>query len=144
VRALPADDLSVIGEIDRSEHIDTIFEVHVGGLTSRSVDMDVPRWNLEAEGAHSVRGFIETLMPIVDRGAVLLAAFDQVTVAGVAIVEDQFEGDMAWLAFMHVSRGYRRRGVGSALWTEAVNRARSVGASTMYVSATPSGSAVGF
>ncbi len=144
VRALPPDGLSVIAEIDRSEHIDTIFEVQAGELSSRSVDLDVPRWNLDDTGPHSVGGFIGELTPVLDRGGVLLAAYEQDSVAGVAIVEEQFEGDIAWLVFLHVSSGHRRRGVASAMWDEAVNRARSAGARSMYVSATPSGSAVGF
>ena len=91
VRALPADRLSVIAEIDRSEHVDTIFEVRAGDLTSRSVDLDVPRWNSEDRGPHGVSGFIDDLRPILDRGAALLAAYDQDAVAGVAIVEEHSE-----------------------------------------------------
>jgi ribosomal protein S18 acetylase RimI-like enzyme len=144
VRALPADRLSVIAEIDRSEHIGTIFEMQDGDLTSRPVDIDLPRWNPEGSGPHSVMGFIDDLRPILGRGATLLAAFVQDAIAGVAVVEEHFEGDMAWLVFLHVSNEHRRHGVGSALWVEAVDRARAAGARSMHVSATPSGSAVGF
>ena len=144
IRVLPADRLSVIGEIDRSEHVGTIFEMHAGDLTSHPVDIDVPRWNPDGGGPNTVMSFIDDLRPILERGATLLAAFIQDAVAGVAIIEERFEGDMAWLAFLHVSNGHRRHGVGSALWTEAVNRARVARARSIYVSATPSGSAVGF
>ena len=51
---------------------------------------------------------------------------------------------MAWLAFLYVSRPYRRSGVASALWAEAERVALGAGAESMYVSAVPSGSAVGF
>lgn len=144
VKALSPDRLGLIAEIDRTEHIDTLFEVRDGELSSRSVDIDVPRWALEGDGPHSVLGFIDSLEPILERGATLLGAFDGDQVAGVAIVEERFEGDMAWLVFLHVSNEYRRRGVGTALWAEAVERARSAGSTSMYVSATPSASAVGF
>jgi predicted N-acetyltransferase YhbS len=144
VRVLPADRLSAIAEIDRSEHIDTIFEVRAGNLSSRAVDIDVPRWNLEGVDPHSVGAFRDDLAPILERGATLLGAFDGDDVVGVAIVEGRFDGDMAWLAFLHVSRTYRRLGVGSALWAEAIDLARMAGARSIYVSATPSGSAVGF
>lgn len=144
VRVLPADRLGEIAAIDRSEHIDRIFEVRAGNLASRSVDIDVPRWDTEGTGRHSVGAFVDHLAPILERGATLLAAFDQDDVVGVAIVEDRFEGDMAWLAFLHVTRTHRRRGVASALWAEAVNRARAAGARSIYVSAAPTGSAVGF
>ena len=144
VRFLPADRLGLIAEIDRSEHIDTLFEVRAGELTSHPADIDVPRWTSEGMGPHSVQGFLDFLEPILERGATLLGAFDQAQLAGVAIVEERFEGDMAWLVFLHVSYPYRRRGVGTALWTEAIDRARSAGSHAMYVSATPSASAVGF
>ena len=49
VRVLPADGIGLIAEIDRSEHIDALFDVRAGELTSRPVDIparvvvDVPR-----------------------------------------------------------------------------------------------------
>ena len=144
VKVLPAGRLGLIVDIDRSEHIDTLFEVRAGVVTSRPVDIDVPRWTSGGIGPHSVEGFLDFLEPILERGATLLGAFDQDRLAGVAIVEEQFEGDMAWLVFLHVSNAYRRQGVGTALWTKAVARARSAGSHAMYVSATPSASAVGF
>ena len=51
---------------------------------------------------------------------------------------------MAWFAFLHVSAPARRRGAGTALWDAAVELARASRAATLYVSATPTGSAVGF
>ncbi len=144
VRVLPADRLGMIAEIDRTEHIDTLYEVRGGELTGRPADIDVPRWASEGTGPHSVQGFIDWLEPLLELGATLLGAFDADQPAGVAIVEERFEGEMGWLVFLHVSNAYRRRGVGTALWTEAVGRARSAGSRSMYVSATPSASAVGF
>jgi len=144
VRVLPADGINLIAEIDRSEHVDTVFEAHVGELRSRPADIAVPRWALEGSGPHSVGGFVDDLEPILKRGATLLGAFDQEQVAGVAIVEERFEGDMAWLVFLHVSKPYRRQGVASDLWNAAVDRARSAGSQSIYVAATPSASAVGF
>ncbi len=55
-----------------------------------------------------------------------------------------FEPGLAWLATLHVSRTHRRRGVASALWEAGVALAREAGARSLYVSATPTGSAVGF
>jgi predicted N-acetyltransferase YhbS len=51
---------------------------------------------------------------------------------------------MAWLVFLHVSNAYRRQGVGSGLWSAAIDRVRAAGCLSIYVSATPSASAVGF
>ena len=51
---------------------------------------------------------------------------------------------MAQLASLHVSREHRRQGVATLLLSEACRLARQDGAQTIYVSATPSESAVGF
>jgi ribosomal protein S18 acetylase RimI-like enzyme len=48
------------------------------------------------------------------------------------------------LGLLHVSNGYRRRGIASRLLEEVLVLARCDGATHLYVSATPSGSAVGF
>ena len=144
VETLDAGQLGLIAQIDRSEHIEALYEVESGELTARTADIDVPPWISDGSGPHSVQGFIDDLTPILERGATLLGVFDHEQLAGVAIVEERFEGDMAWLVFLHVGNGYRRQGVGTALWSEAVARARSAGATSMYVSATPSASAVGF
>jgi ribosomal protein S18 acetylase RimI-like enzyme len=51
---------------------------------------------------------------------------------------------MAQLVFLHVSHGYRRQGIATRLTAEGTQLARSDGAEQLYVSATPSKSAVGF
>ena len=74
----------------------------------------------------------------------LLGTFAEEHVAGLAVVDPEFEPRSAWLAFLHVSRPYRRRGAARALWAAAVDIARAAGAESLYVSATPTGSALGF
>ena len=145
IRRLGLGDLDLIGEIDRSEHIDAEFTVVDGRLVERPVSMEeVPPWDPVGTGEYSVAEKIEFCRPIVDRGGVLLGAFDDDRVMGVAVVEGSFEPGLAWLTFLHVSRPFRRRGVASALWERAEQIARRAGAKAMYVSATPTGSAVGF
>jgi GNAT superfamily N-acetyltransferase len=144
IRHLPVEDLTLVGEIDRSEQVDVTYAVEDGALISRPVDWDVPTWDAVGSGDHSVHRRIDEWGPILTRGGVLLGAFDIGAFAGLAIVEPRFEEAMAWLAVLHVSRRYRRMGAATALWTEAERLALAADAATMYVSATPSGSAVGF
>lgn len=144
IRTLGPDDLDLLAGIDRSELINTQYEVVDGRLVSREDMFAVPPWNPEGTGPHSVASMREGLSPILERGAVLLGALKGEDVAGLAVIEPVFEPPMAWLAFLHVSRPYRRMGVGSMLWEESVRLSREAGADRMYVSATPSGSAVGF
>jgi len=74
IRRLQPDDISLIGEIDRSEHIRVAYEIDKGHLVSRSVDWDVPTWHPEGTGNHTVAGMIDHWRPIVEGGAVLLGA----------------------------------------------------------------------
>jgi predicted N-acetyltransferase YhbS len=144
VRELGASDIELIREIDRSEHIDTLYKVEEGRLHGERVDLDVPPWDSEGHGDHSSARRITEFGPIVAGGATLFGAFVGNLPAGVAIVDPVFEEATAWFAFLHVSRMYRRRGVASALWAAGVEVASNANARSIYVSATPSGSAVGF
>ena len=120
------------------------YTVEDGRLRSESVEFEVPPWDAEGDGDHSSARRITELQPIVEGGAALLGAFINDQFAGIAIVDPCFEGRTAWFAFLHVSREYRRKGVASALWAAGEEIAKDSDATSMYVSATPSGSAVGF
>jgi ribosomal protein S18 acetylase RimI-like enzyme len=145
VRKLSADDVSLIATIDRSEHVDVEYAVIDGRLTERPVTMtDVPPWDASGSGPHSVAAKIAFCASAIADGGVLLGAFDAASPAGFAVVDPAFEARLAWLAFLHVSRPHRRRGAARALWDEAVSLAVAADAASLYVSATPTGSAVGF
>ena len=144
VRELGAKGIRFIREIDRSEHVDTWYTVEAGQIVGESVEWEIPSWDAEGNDSHSVARLISELGPIVEGGASLLAAFVDNQFAGIAIVDPSFEDDFAWFAFLHVSREYRRRGVASALWASGAESAVKRGATSIYVSATSSGSAVGF
>jgi ribosomal protein S18 acetylase RimI-like enzyme len=144
IRELGAEGVELIREIDRSEHVETLYTVEDGRIVSESVDFDVPRWDAEGHGGHSSARLISEFRPVVEGGATLLGAFVDNEFAGIAIVDRSFEEETAWLAFLHVSRAYRRSGIASALWAASEEIAANSGATSMYVSATPSGSAVGF
>lgn len=145
IRRLGADDLDVIARIDRSEHVELEYRVLDGELIERPITMaDIPRWDPVGTGPFSVAAQIAFCEPVVAGGAAFLAAFDRDDPAGVVVVDPVFEPPMAWLAYLHVSRPHRRRGVATALWTAAADVAIASGATSMYVSAVPTGSAIGF
>ena len=145
LRRLTIDDVGVVALIDRSEHVDVEYVVVDGHLGERPVTMaDIPAWEPVGEGPHSLAAKVEFCRQRVADGAALLAAYEGDELLGVAVVDPRFDGLLAWLAFLHVSRPHRRRGVASALWNEAVDLALAAGAGSLYVSAVPAGSAVGF
>lgn len=72
---------------------------------------------------------------------------DEGKIIGVVILESRFIGknrDQLQLKFLHVSRDYRRRGLGRRLFKLARTKARQLGARRMYVSSTPSENTVRF
>jgi predicted N-acetyltransferase YhbS len=145
VRQLSAEDVSLIATIDRSEHVDVEYRVVDGQLTElTAATPEVPGWDPTGSGPHSVAGQIEFCSARIAAGAILLGAFDEERSVGLAVVDPSFENKLAWLAFLHVGRPYRRRGAAQALWDAASDLARAAGAHSVYVSATPTGSAVGF
>ena len=147
VRRLGIGDVGRITGIDRSEHVDVEYAVVDGHLIERPASFehaDIPPWNPVGAGPHSVAAHVAFCAPLVAGGAALLGAFQDDRMLGLAVVDGSFEPGLAWLAFLHVSRPDRRRGAASALWGAAVRNAAEAGADSMYVSATPTGSAVGF
>jgi GNAT superfamily N-acetyltransferase len=145
VRRLLAGDVSLIATIDRSEHVDVQYAVVDGQLTEQPVTMsEIPAWDPAGSGPHSVAFEVDFCTSVLADGAVLLGAFDEERTLGVAVVHPSFEAQRAWLAFLHVSRPYRRMGAARVLWAAAADIARGAGAESMYVSATPTGSAIGF
>lgn len=145
IRRLGEADVHLVGRIDRSEHVDVEYTVRNGQLVERPVSMsDIPPWDPAGAGPYSVAAEIAFCEPLVAGGAAFFGGFDGGQLLGLAIVDAAFEEEMAWLAFLHIGRPHRRRGVASALWSAAEQEARAAGASSMYVSAVPTGSAVGF
>jgi GNAT superfamily N-acetyltransferase len=144
IRDLTLADVPRLREIDRSEHQHVRYRVADGQLLSSPFDFQVPAWDPVGNGDHSVAGMVEFAHPIVARGADFLGAFEGNELAGIVIVDLAFWPDTAWLALLHVDRSHRRRGVASILWSVAADRARAIGKRAIYVSATPSDSAVGF
>lgn len=137
-------ELARIAEVDRSEQLTELYTYRHGALEARAVDEAVPSWSLSGSGEHSVARLLATWMPILERGGALLGAFDGEALAGMAIYRPRLADGVANLALLHVSRSHRRRGVASRLTREVARLARADGARTLYVSATPTHSAVRF
>jgi ribosomal protein S18 acetylase RimI-like enzyme len=144
IRHMAGAELGRIGEIDRSEHVTQEYAYRHGSLEERSIDLAVPTWSRSGTHQNSVQGNVRAWRPILARGGKLVGAFDGDTLAGFAIYRPHLAEGTANLAALYVSRSHRRQGVGSLLAEEVVRLARGSGARRLYVSATPSGSAVGF
>jgi N-acetylglutamate synthase-like GNAT family acetyltransferase len=143
IKRMKSSDVDRIAEIDRSEHVTLGYTVRDGKLEAEAVDWRVPGW-FDDGPEHSVPAMVEFLSPMVAQGATMLGAFDGDALVGVMVYRPRLTEDMGQLAFLHVSCDYRRQGIAARLTAECIRLAREDGAEQLYVSATPSESAVGF
>jgi ribosomal protein S18 acetylase RimI-like enzyme len=132
-----------IAEIDRSEQVTLHYKRLNDEWIEEAVDWDVPRWH-DGEGAYSVREKIEKCRTELERGGAMIGAFEGEALAGYAVPRRDLAEGIAQLASLSVSREYRRRGIARRLLEEVSRLAKESGAANLYVSATPSGSAIGF
>ena len=144
IKQLDPDEIVRISEIDRSEHVTKGYKFQNGRLVSEAVDWNVPRWPMEGQDNFSVQGMLKFLIPILEAGGVLLGALNGDNLVGLAVLRPHLEEGMAQLAALFVSKDYRRKGIARKLTEEAVRLARTSGDWRLYVSATPSESAIGF
>ncbi len=143
-RIMAPSELARLGEIDRTEHIPIIYRQQGDQLSEEHQDFDVPPWFTDNEDEHSVayhRSFGERHLAA---GATALGAFYGDRLVGIGVVTPHVRPGIAQLALLHVSDGYRGRGVGRRLCELMDDIARAAGDTTMVVSATPSVNTVQF
>jgi ribosomal protein S18 acetylase RimI-like enzyme len=141
---LTAADLPRIAEIDRSEVIRVGYVVRDGTLRRIDVEWDSPDFVKEGDGPHSVASQVAFCRRHLEAGASALGAFDGERLVGIGVVTPEIRPRMAQLAYLHVSAPYRRTGIASEIAGRLLAIARERGATHVYVSSTPSQSAVGF
>ena len=141
---MQAHELSRISEIDRAEVIRVGYEIQRGELISKAVIWDSPNFEPGGDGEHSVAAQIDFCRSHMERGAIAIGGFDGRTLAAIGVLTPNIRPGMAQLAYLHVSAPYRRGGIASEIARRLLAHARAVGSRRVYVSATPSQSAVGF
>lgn len=143
-RPMQPEELARLGEIDRTERIETIYIQHGEILEESAQDFDVPPWSPTGDHAHSVPDQIGFCERHVSRGAQVFGAFDEDRLVGIGLVTPHLRPDVAQLAYLYVSAGYRGRGIGRLLVNELERAALAAGDMTMVVSSSPSTNTVHF
>jgi GNAT superfamily N-acetyltransferase len=141
-RQLTRDEIDLLHRIDRREYIANIYRLEAGELVLEAHDFDVPGWPPGHE-----ESTIPRALAALDRGGKAWAALDGDLVAGAAVVDVKLVGaskDLIQLEWLHVSRDYRRSGLGSMFIDKACAMVREQGAAGLYISATPSENTVNF
>jgi len=142
VRFLERDEVPLVWQIDRREVIHNIYYLREGQLVLVPEYYDMQGWP-PGEAEH----YSPILLDCFDRGGIFWGAFEDGNLVGVAVLESKFIGsksDTLQLKFLHVNRGGRKQGLGRQLFNLAAEKAESLGAKKMYISATPSENTINF
>ena len=137
-------ELGRVGEIDRRERIDVLYDQHGAQLVARHGEWNAPSWDPDGHGEHSVEAQVHALEHYVDSGGIALGAFAGGRLVGIGVVVPHLRPGIAQLAFLHVSAPSRATGVGRGLCQRLDEVARAAGDAEMVVSATPSENTVRF
>jgi len=141
---LARDELARVGEIDRTEHIDVLYEQRGTELVPHRGTWGAPRWDPDGHGEHSVHAQRHALLGYSDAGGITRGAFSDGRLVGIGVVVPHIRPAIARLAYLHVSQDYRSAGIGSRLCAELELIAHRTGDAEMVVTATPSQNTVRF
>lgn len=143
IRCLGIEELNKLCDIDRAEIIRVGYRQMGTNLIMEVVNWDDAGWR-EGDGEHSFGRMIRGAEELLELDGTAIGAFDGDRLVGLAIYRPRLTESMGQLGLLHVSDGHRRQGVASCLYEEVLRLAREDGATALYVSATPTQSAVGF
>ena len=138
IRPLSDTDLVRLAEIDVSESGSVVYTLVHGELCGQPEVWQRPRWDAAA-WRRKYEEWQRTL-----KMDLLLGAFDGERLVGMASLRYALTETMAQLTTLHVDRTHRQQGVAKALVQEVIRLVKEAGAASLYVSATPSASALGF
>jgi predicted N-acetyltransferase YhbS len=142
IRPLQREEISLIWQIDRREVIHNIYHLRDGELVLVPEYFDMQGWP-PGEAEH----YTPILMDCFDRGGTFWDALENGKLVGTGILESKFMGakhDTLQLKFLHVSSSQRKQGLGTKLFKLAVEKARSLDARKLYISATPSENTINY
>jgi GNAT superfamily N-acetyltransferase len=143
-RRLARTELWRVAEIDRTERIDLLYEQRGTELVEWRGDWSSPAWDPDGYGDHSVEAQRHVLEHYVEAGGIAIGAFSGRRLVGIGVVVPHLRPEIAQLAYLHVSHGFRAAGIGSRLSDDLGLIARDAGDTEIVVSATPSENTVRF
>ncbi len=138
MRPLEPEELSRATEIDVTEDGTTILEQQGVHLSVRP-----ETWSRRPRSAEGWAEFERHWRAFIPDGGMAFGVFDAGRLVGVATLRRGIRPGMDQLEALFVDRAHRRQGIASALIAGIEAAAREAGSRSLYVSATPSESAVG-
>jgi ribosomal protein S18 acetylase RimI-like enzyme len=130
------DEVDRVEEIDRTEVIDHIYYLRDGRLVLEEEQWELSDWPPGVLDEHK-----DMMRDCIRRGGTAWGAFDGDRLVGIAALDAKWigpAGDTLQFYFLHVSNGYRDKGIGGTLTGMVKERAMEMGARRLYVSGLPS------
>jgi GNAT superfamily N-acetyltransferase len=139
VRELTVGELQRVEEIDVAESGDVVLRVR-----GKRLEEEHQVWRRPTRTPERWADYVKNWAAELEEGGCAFGAFAEDRLVGIIVLRDRVEEETAQLSALFVDERHRRRGVARALAGALLERARASGARELYVSATPSPSAVGF
>lgn len=141
-QVMSPEQVNKLREIDRSEYIDLIYQLHNGDLIEVKTGHECPDWDEDILSEIQERFVVE-----MRSGGLAIGAFDGEKLVGFGFLAPTWRGknkDQLQIDLMYVSRSYRRQGIGTTILTQLGEEAKRRGARYLYISSTETRSAVSF
>ncbi len=141
-RLLQKSELKLLGEIDRKEIVNEVYYFKGNKLEIENEFDNIEGWNPK-----ELHDYMNRLQDIYDRNGAIYGAFYNNRIIGLGALESKFIGinnDQVKLDMLYISHGYRKKGVGKNLVNLLSERAKELGAKSLYISATPFKNTVDF
>lgn len=141
-RLLDRSELKLLSEIDRKEIVNEVYYFKNNNLEIVNEFYNIESWILE-----ELQDYINRLEDIYDRNGIVYGVFHNNKIVGLAALASKFIGknnDQLKLDMLYISSNYRKKGIGKNLVNLLCERARELGAKSLYISATPFKNTVNF
>lgn len=138
IRELPLEELNQAVQIDVSESGNIVY-----GFVDGDLQIISDNWQRSARDALKWERNLEMWVNVLKLD-IILGAFDEQNLVGLASLRYRLTENQAQLVSLHIDKDYRRQGIATQLTREIIRLAEESGAREIYVSATPSKSAVEF
>ena len=112
-RELAVEEITRLGEMDRSERVSQAYVQHGAEIELQAVDWDVPTFAPDGPGEHTVPHKIAEWQPVARLGQ-SWGAFEDERLVGLGVLRHRLAGDMAELAVLHVDRALAARASGGS------------------------------
>lgn len=139
IREMAIEELDRVVEVDVSERGEIVYYYNGGSIIAQP-----EKWQRPPRSVEEWQAMTDRWRVYLQAGGAFLGAFEGDILVGIAVLRYDLTPNQAELAGLFVSKAYRRLGIAAQLNDEVVRLARESGAEALYVSATPSRSAVGF